>query len=128
MSEEFNETPIDFSEVLDQSSVTEETAEDKPKTKKRRTVDEQLADLEQQAKQLAEKKKKLLAQKSSDERKKRTKRLIELGGAVCKVLNEDTAEGDVMNDNDVADLIAFLKKQNDRGNYFTTAMHRTPKQ
>lgn len=127
MSEEFNEPPIDFSEVLNHSTATEKTTEDKPKTKKRRTVDEQLADLEQQAKQLAEKKKKLLAQKSSDERKKRTKRLIELGGAVCKVLNEDTIEGDALNDDDVANLIAFLKNQNSRGDFFTKAMHRTPK-
>lgn len=121
MSEKFNETPIDFSEVLNQ------TEEDKPKTKKRRTVDERLADLDEQAKQIAEQRKKLLSQKSAEERKKRTKRLIELGGAVCKVLNEDSVEGDILNDDDVANLIAFLKNQNSRGDYFTKAMNRTPK-
>ena len=125
MSEEFNETPISFDEVVNHTSIKKED-DTKPK-KKRRTVEEQIADLEEQAKQIAEKKKKLLAQKSSEERKKRTKRLIELGGAVYKVLNEDTVEGDVMNYTDVADLIAFLKTQNERGGYFTKAMKRTPK-
>ena len=124
MSDEFNETPIEFSEVLNQSSVKRE---DKPKAKKRRTVDERLADLDEQAKQIAEQRKKLLSQKSAEERKKRTKRLIELGGAVCKVLNEDSVEGDILNDDDVANLIAFLKNQNSRGDYFTKAMNRTPK-
>ena len=125
MSDKFNETPIEFSEVLNQSSVKRE--EDKPKAKKRRTVDEKLADLDEQAKQIAEQRKKLLSQKSAEERKKRTKRLIELGGAVCKVLNEDTVECDVLNDDDVSNLIAFLKKQNINGDYFTKAMNRTPK-
>lgn len=118
MSDRFDE------EFTTQSSTLEE---EKNKSKKRRTLDEQIAETEKQLKQLSERKKKLLAQKSSEERKKRTKRLIELGGAVCKVLNEDTVEGDVMNDTDVADLIAFLKTQNDRGGYFTKAMKRTPK-
>ena len=93
----------------------------------RKSYEDKLADIEEKEKQLKEQKKRLIAQHSQAERKKRTKRLIELGGAVCKVLNESTVEGDVMNDTDVSDLIRFLQSQNDRGDYFTKAMHRTPK-
>ena len=93
----------------------------------RKSFEEKLSDIEEKEKQLKEQKKRLIAQHSQAERKKRTKRLIELGGAVCKVLNESTVEGDVMNDTDVSDLIKFLQSQNDRGDYFTKAMHRTPK-
>lgn len=93
----------------------------------KRTVDERLAELQERKKQLEEQEKKLKSQKTKEERKKREHRLRKLGGAVFKVLNEDSVEGDIINENDVADLIAFLKSQNKRGNYFTTAMHRTPK-
>lgn len=127
MTEEFNETPINFSEVLNHSSAIKETTEDKPKVKKRRTASEKLAELEEQKRQIEEQIKKQKLTVSQEERKKRTKRLIELGGAICKILNEDTAEGDVMYDDDVANLIAFLKNQNSRGDYFTKAMNRTPK-
>ncbi|MBR1443144.1 MAG: conjugal transfer protein TraD, partial [Firmicutes bacterium] len=72
--------------------------------------------------------KKLRAQYSKEERKKRTKRLIELGGIVCKVVNEDTLEGDAAIDEKfLTNLLAFLKNQNERGNYFTKAVHLTPK-
>ena len=78
-------------------------------------------------KQLKAQEKKLKAQLSQEERKKRTKHLIEIGGAVCKVMNEDTVEGSQINADDVTNLIAFLKQQNQRGDYFSKAMHRTPK-
>ena len=42
-------------------------------------------------------------------------------------MNEDTVEGSQINADDVTNLIAFLKQQNQRGDYFSKAMHRTPK-
>lgn len=96
-------------------------------TTKRRTKQERLELLQEKQRQLKEQEKKLKAQLSNEERKKRTKNLIQLGGAVCKVLNEDTVEGDTITENDISNLIAFLKNQNARGNYFTKAMQRTPK-
>ena len=83
--------------------------------------------MQEKQRQLKEQEKKLKAQLSQEERKKRTRNLIQLGGAVCKVLNEDTVEGDTITENDISNLIAFLKNQNTRGDYFTKAMQRTPK-
>ena len=93
----------------------------------RKSKQERLAELQEKQKHLKEQERKLKAQLSQEERKKRTKNLIQLGGAVCKVLNEDTVEGDTITENDISNLIAFLKNQNTRGNYFTKAMQRTPK-
>ena len=93
----------------------------------RRTKQERLELLQEKQRQLKEQEKKLKAQLSQEERKKRTRNLIQLGGAVCKVLNEDTVEGDTITDSDISNLIAFLKSQNTRGDYFTKAMQRTPK-
>ena len=93
----------------------------------RKSKQERLAELQEKQKHLKEQERKLKAQLSQEERKKRTRNLIQLGGAICKVLNEDTVEGDTITDSDISNLIAFLKNQNARGNYFTKAMQRTPK-
>ena len=93
----------------------------------RKSKQERLAELQEKQRQLKEQEKKLKAQLSQEERKKRTRNLIQLGGAVCKVLDEDTVEGDTITDSDISNLIAFLKNQNTRGDYFTKAMKRTPK-
>ena len=93
----------------------------------RKSKQERLAELQEKQRQLKEQEKKLKAQLSQEERKKRTRNLIQLGGAVCKVLNEDTVEGDTITDSDISNLIAFLKNQNTRDDYFTKAMQRTPK-
>lgn len=50
------------------------------------SIDERLEKLKKQKEELKAKEKKLLAQKASAERKKRTKRLIEVGAAVESVL------------------------------------------
>ena len=93
----------------------------------RKSKQERLEELLEKQKQLKEQERKLRAQLSQEERKKRTRNLIQLGDAVCKILNEDTVEGDTITDNDISNLIAFLKNQNTRGDYFTKAMQRTPK-
>lgn len=84
----------------------------------KRTLEERIAELQEKQKQLREQEKKLKAKKATEERKKRTKHLIEIGGAVYSVL------GDNYQDGDVERLIAFLKQQDQRGNYFSSAMGR----
>ncbi len=83
----------------------------------KRSYDERIAELQEKQKQLKEQEKKLKAKKSADERKKRTRHLIEIGGAVYSVLGREFVEGDVER------LIAFLAGQDNRGNYFSKAMN-----
>lgn len=52
----------------------------------------------------------------SAERKKRTKRLIEVGAAVESVLKQPIEK------EDLPKLINFLEQQEERGNYFSKAM------
>ncbi len=82
-----------------------------PKTKQ-----ERLDKLIEKQKQLKEQEKRIRSQISAEERKKRTKHLIEIGGAIYSVL------GDSYQDGDVERLIAFLKGQEQRGKYFSKAM------
>lgn len=82
-----------------------------PKTKQ-----ERLNELIEKQKQLKEQERRIRSQISADERKKRTKHLIEIGSAVYSVL------GDSYQDGDMERLIAFLKGQEQRGKYFSKAM------
>ena len=77
------------------------------------SVDEYIAS---EKEELKAKEKKLLAQKASAERKKRTKRLIEVGAAVESVLKQPIEK------EDLPKLINFLEQQEERGNYFSKAM------
>ena len=86
----------------------------------KRSYDERIAELQEKQKQLKEQEKKLKAKKSADERKKRTRHLIEIGGAVYSVLGREFVEGDVER------IIAFLKSQDNRGGFFTKAMNDFP--
>lgn len=86
----------------------------------KRSLDERIAELQEKQKQLKEQEKKLKAKKSADERKKRTRRLIEVGGTVYSVLGREFVEGDIER------LAAFLKGQDNRGGYFTKAMNDFP--
>ena len=70
----------------------------------------------QKAKQYSAQVKKLEQQKKAEERKIRTHRLIEIGGAVESVLGRPFADGDIER------LIHFLKEQERRGGYFTKAL------
>ena len=80
------------------------------------SIDERLEKLKKQKEELKTKEKKLLAQKASAERKKRTKRLIEVGAAVESVLKQPIEK------EDLPKLINFLEQQEERENYFSKAM------
>lgn len=87
----------------------------------KKSKQERIADLQEKQKKLKEQERKLKAQISKEERKKRTKHLIEIGSAVYSVL------GDSYQDGDFEKLIAFLRQQDQRGNYFSSAMGRPKK-
>lgn len=87
-----------------------------------KTKEERLAELQERQRQLKEQEKKIRAQISADERKQRTKHLIETGAAVYAVL------GDSFQDGDIERLTAFLKSQDERGGYFSKAMGRNKAQ
>lgn len=82
-----------------------------------RNYDERIADLQKRQEQLKAKEKALKKKQSVEERKKRTRRLIELGGIIESVLERPTTEGDKIR------LLYFLKKQEANGKYFTRAMN-----
>lgn len=82
----------------------------------KKSIEERLNDYDKKMAQLKEQKKALLARQSAEERKKRTKRLIEIGGAVESVL------GRPIPTEDLPKLINFLKQQEERGHYFSKAM------
>ena len=86
----------------------------------KRTIEEQIAELQKKQKELKEQEKRLRARKSKEERAKRTKHLIEMGGTIYSVLGREYAEGDIER------LAAFLKGQDNRGGYFTKAMNDFP--
>lgn len=86
----------------------------------KKTVEERIAELQKRQEQLKAQEKALKAKQSQAERKARTKRLIEIGGAVESVL------GNPIEKNDLPKLIAFLKQQEERGQYFSKAMASAP--
>ncbi len=91
--------------------------------KQRRTLDERIQSCTTKEEEMLEKLKQYQAQrrqlekrKKEEERKIRTHRLIQIGGAVESVLGRSVVE------EDVPKLIAFLKKQESNGKYFSRAM------
>lgn len=80
------------------------------------TIDERIEKLEEKKEQLNKQVRQLKARKSQEERKARTKLLIEIGAAVESVLNRP------INHDDLPKLINFLKGQEQRGHYFSKAM------
>ena len=89
--------------------------------REKKSINDRITELQEKQKQLKEQEKKLRAQQALAERKLRTKHLIEIGAAVYSVL------GDEYHDGDKEKLIAFLKQQDNRGNYFSSAMGRPKK-
>ena len=83
----------------------------------KRTIEEQIAELQKKQKELKEQEKRLRARKSKEERAKRTKHLIEMGGTIYSILGREFIEGDIER------LGAFLKGQDSRGGYFSKAMN-----
>lgn len=91
--------------------------------KQRRTLDERIQSCATKEEEMLEKlkqyqaqRKQLEKQKKAEERKIRTHRLIQIGGAVESVMGRPVME------EDVPKLIAFLKKQESNGKYFSRAM------
>lgn len=82
-----------------------------------RTYDERIEELKKKQEQLKAQEKALKKRQNEEERKSRTRRLIELGGIVESVLGRETTEEDKVS------LLNFLKKQENNGNYFTKAMN-----
>lgn len=82
----------------------------------RKTIDERIAELQEKQAQLKAQEKALKAKQSAEKRKKDTHRKIVIGGAVESVL------GVPLEEEDVQLLIAFLKDQEKRGYFFSTAL------
>lgn len=94
-------------------------------TKTKKSFEERMLEMErreqeslEKAKQYAAQKKELKKRHDAEERKKRTHRLCQIGGAVESVL------GYAIEEEDIPKLIAFLKKQEANGRYFTKAMKK----
>lgn len=83
--------------------------------KEKRTLDEQIAELQEKQRQLKEQEKKLRAQQTQAKRKERTKQQIEIGKAIYSVLGREYQEEDKER------LVAFLKGT---GDDFLIAMGR----
>jgi hypothetical protein len=82
-----------------------------------RSYEERLAEIAIRQEQLKAQERDLKKRQSADERKKRTRRLIELGGIVESVLGRPTVDGDKER------FLSFLKKQEINGRFFTKAMN-----
>ena len=82
-----------------------------------RSYDERLNELLKKQEQLKAQEKALRKRQSEEERKKRTRRLIELGGIVESVLGRPTT------DQDKVRLIYFLQLQARNGSFFSKAMN-----
>ena len=84
-----------------------------------KSYDERIAEINKKQEQLKAQEKAIKKRQSEEERKKRTRRLIELGGIVEAVLNRATADDDKIR------FMNFLKKQESNGNFFSKAMNDT---
>ena len=95
--------------------------------KSTKTLEERIQEKNLRAQKLMEEAKKVEAQRKllekrqqAEERKKRTHRLIQIGAAVESVLDMPIEEEDIPR------LIAFLKKQEANGKFFSKAMQKSP--
>ena len=84
-----------------------------------KSYDEKLEEILKKKAQLEAQEKAIKKRKSEDERKKRTRRLIELGGIVESVLGRDTTEEAKLR------FLNFLKKQEVNGKFFSKAMNNS---
>lgn len=78
-----------------------------------KSSEERIAELDKRIEQI----KAIIQREKQAERKARTKRLIEIGGAAESVLGRPFQEGDLQK------FINFLKQQEIRGNYYSKAMN-----
>ena len=82
-----------------------------------RSYDERIDELRKKREQLKAQERDLTKRHNAEERKKRTRRLIELGGIVESVLGRPTT------DQDKVRLLYFLRLQEQRGGFFSQAMN-----
>lgn len=82
-----------------------------------RSYDERLNELLKKQEQLKAQERDLRKRHSEEERKKRTRRLIELGGIVESVLGRPTT------DQDKVRFMYFLRLQEKNGGFFSKAMN-----
>ena len=91
----------------------------------KKSYNERIDDIQKKMEQLKAQEKALKQKRSADERKLRTKRLIEIGGAVESVLKKSLGEYDgLIEKEDIPTLISYLQGQEDRGQYFSKAITR----
>ena len=83
----------------------------------KRTYDERIEELMRKQEQLKAQERQLKKLQNVEERKKRTKRLIEMGAIIESVL------GRPVTDEDKERLRSFLRKQEINGSFFTKAMN-----
>lgn len=81
-----------------------------------KTTEEQLKEIDERIEQMKARKRQIQNRAKAEERKKRTKMLIEIGGTVVKVLGRDIPY------EDLPKLYNFLMQQEERGKYFSRAM------
>ena len=86
-----------------------------------RSYQDRISALAKKQEQLRIREKELRRRCSEEERRKRTRRLIELGAIVESVLGRPTV------DEDKERLQEFLISQNRRGDFFSSAMNKPPK-
>ena len=82
-----------------------------------KSSEERIAELDKRIEQIKAQKKAIIQREKQVERKARTKRLIEIGGAAESVLGRPFQDGDLQK------FINFLKQQEVRGNYYSKAMN-----
>lgn len=83
-----------------------------------KTYEERIEEILKKQEQLKAQEKMLKKRQTEEDRKKRTRRLIELGGIVESVLGRETIAEDKNR------FLIFLKKQESNGNYFSRAMNQ----
>lgn len=82
-----------------------------------KSFDERIAELQKRQEQLKAQERDLIKRHNAEERKKRTRRLIEIGGITESVL------GRPLTDQDKVRFQYFLKLQEQRGGFFSKAMN-----
>lgn len=89
--------------------------------KNKKGISEKIQECDDKIAQIKAQKRKLLSREKEQERKARTKRLIEVGAVVESVL------GEAIKKEDLSLLKSFLEQQETNGNYFSKAMNKTIK-
>ena len=84
---------------------------------RKKTYDERIEELVKKQEQLKAQERQLKKRQSAEERKRRTKRLIEMGAIIESILGRPAT------DEDKERLQAFLRKQEANGKFFTKAMN-----